>query len=222
MTNSFWFNNPSILLDNAHFTEIIPKEGNLALKLNAITRLIILITIVSFGFTRSLRVLISAGITLCSIEIIYKIKRKSKIKSDLNKKVLKEGFINSKSSPPIVNNNNTGKFVTPTTQNPLMNVLLTDITDNPTRNAAAPSFNPEIEKNINKNVKKNSEDKRLFLDLGDNINFESSMQRFYTTANTRVCNDQTAFAKYCYGDMPSCKEGDGLQCTKNNGRWINY
>ena len=75
MTNSFWFNNPSILLDNAHFTEIIPKEGNLALKLNAITRLIILITIVSFGFTRSLRVLISAGITLCSIVIIYKIKR---------------------------------------------------------------------------------------------------------------------------------------------------
>ena len=55
-----------------------------------------------------------------------------------------------------------------------------------------------------------------------NFEFEQSMRQFYTTANTKVCNDQTAFAKYCYGDMPSCKEGDGLNCTKNNSRWINY
>ena len=61
-----------------------------------------------------------------------------------------------------------------------------------------------------------------YVDLGDSINFEQSMQRFYTTANSRVANDQTAFAKFCYGDMPSCKEGDGLQCVKDNHRWINY
>ena len=222
MTDSFWFNNPSILLDKDHFMDVIPNGNKLALKLNAITRLIILITIVSFGFTRSLRVLISAGITLCAIVIIYKIKMKKKLKDDLNKNVLKEGFANSKLSKTPVNNESSNDFVTPTTQNPLMNVLLTDIADNPTRSAAAPSFNPKIEEKINKSVKNKSEDSRLFLDLGDNINFESSMQRFYTTANTRVGNDQTAFAKYCYGEMPSCKEGDELQCTKNNARWINY
>ena len=73
MTDTFWFNNPSILLDKDHFMDVIPNGKTLDLKLNAATRLILLITVLSFGFTRSLRVLISAGITLCAIVIIYKI-----------------------------------------------------------------------------------------------------------------------------------------------------
>ena len=100
----------------------------------------------------------------------------------------------------------------------MMNVLLPDIKYNPDRKAAAPSFNPDIEKEINRSV---GVDPRLFLDLGDSVNFDKSMQRFYTTANSRVSNDQTAFAKYCYGEMPSCKDGDTIQCVKNNNRYIN-
>ena len=65
-------------------------------------------------------------------------------------------------------------------------------------------------------------DPRLFVDLGDKLSFENSMRQFYPTANTSVPNDQTAFAEFCYGNMPSCKEGDGLQCIKDNPRWINY
>ena len=48
---------------------------------------------------------------------------------------------------------------------------------------------------------------KLFTDLGDAMSFEQSMQRFYTTANSRVANDQKAFAEFCYGNMPSCKSG---------------
>ena len=81
---------------------------------------------------------------------------------------------------------------------------------------------PEVEKEINTSAGNVGPDPRLFLDLGDTLSFEQSMQRFYTTANSRVANDQTAFAKFCYGDMPSCKEGNGLQCLKDNPRWINY
>ena len=73
MTYSFWFNNPGILFDKDHFMEVIPHGKTLATKLNSITRLILLITIVSFAMTGSIRVLISAIITLCAIIIIYKI-----------------------------------------------------------------------------------------------------------------------------------------------------
>ena len=107
-------------------------------------------------------------------------------------------------------------------KNPLGNVLLPEIKYNPKRPAAAPSFNPEVEKEINTSAGNVGPDPRLFLDLGDTLSFEQPMQRFYTTANSRVANDQTAFAKFCYGDMPSCKEGNGLQCLKDNPRWINY
>lgn len=44
------------------------------------------------------------------------------------------------------------------------------------------------------------------------------MRSFYATANTRVNNDQRAFAEFCYGDMVSCKEGDEFACSRRNTR----
>ena len=41
------------------------------------------------------------------------------------------------------------------------------------------------------------------------------MRQFHTMPNTKIPNDQNAFAKFCYGDMKSCKDGDDL-CTRNN------
>ena len=59
---------------------------------------------------------------------------------------------------------------------------------------------------------------KLFSNLGDSCEFEHSMRNFYATPNTRVDNDQAAFAKFCYGDMRSCKEGDEFACSRNNSR----
>ena len=105
-------------------------------------------------------------------------------------------------------------FKQPTKRNPLMNVLLPEIQYDPQRKAAAPAFNPTVEKTINAKVA----NPKLFLDLGDNIAFDASMRNFYATAATTVPNDQTAFAEYCYGTMPSCRGGDYIQCSKNNYR----
>ena len=86
--------------------------------------------------------------------------------------------------------------------------------ENPKRKPAAPSYNNEVQAEINDNVK--SEDKRLFKNLGDNLSFENSMRNFYAMPNTQIPNNQREFAEFCYGNMPSCKEGDALQCSKNN------
>lgn len=59
---------------------------------------------------------------------------------------------------------------------------------------------------------------KLFSNLGDSCEFEHSMRNFYATPNTRVDNDQAAFAKFCYGDMRSCKEGDEFACSRNSSR----
>ena len=123
---------------------------------------------------------------------------------------MKEGF-----NSDILYNLSKSSMTTPTKENPLMNVMLPEIQDNPKRNMAAPSFAPKVEKEINESVKKNL-DPKLFQDLGDNIEFDSSMRSFYATANTQVPNDQKAFAEFCYGGMKSCKEGDGLACHAKN------
>jgi len=218
MTRTFWLNNPSILLDKDHITELWPhKNASMETKLNAFTRLIILLTILGFIFTRSLKILISSAISLVAIVWIYKTRKHADIKKEVNKKIVKEGFTNRK-----LYESNTNEFTNPTKKNPLMNVLLPEIKYNPKRKAAAPAFNPAVEEKINTSAGNVGPDPRLFLDLGDSISFEQSMQRFYTTANSRVANDQTAFANFLYGNMPSCKDGDGLQCVKDNHRWINY
>ena len=109
-----------------------------------------------------------------------------------------------------------------------MNISLTDINDNPEKKEAAPSFNPEIEKSINEKTKEfvvsqfNDQcniEKKLFSDLGDNFIFDQSMRNFYTTPNTKIPNDQTSFAEYCYGDMISCKENNPVACLKDNPRY---
>ncbi len=218
MSHTFWLNNPSVLFNKDHITDIWPSQAdNTETKLNAYTRLVILLTIVGYTLTRSFRIVISSAVTLVIIVLLYKIRKHADVKKKINKKIVKEGFTGRK-----LYEKTKQAFTNPTKKNPLMNVLLPEIKYNPNRKAGAPSFNPSVEEKINESAGNVGPDPRLFLDLGDSINFEQSMQRFYTTANSRVANDQTAFAKFCYGDMPSCKEGDGLQCVKDNHRWINY
>ena len=49
----------------------------------------------------------------------------------------------------------------------------------------------------------------------NNITFNDSMQRFYSTANTQIPNNQKGFAEWCYGNMPSAKEGDPTALINN-------
>ena len=205
MVSVFWLDNPSILFNKKKIMELWPQsEYSFECKLNAITRLVILLTILGYLFTRSIRIVVTGLITIGVVVILYKSHHKKK---KLNKKMLKEGF-----TSPELYEKVKSSFMKPTQKNPLMNVLLPEIQYNPQRKPAAPAFNPTVEKNINKKVA----DPRLFLDLGDNIAFDQSMRNFYATANTTIPNDQKAFAEYCYGTMPSCRGGDYLQCSKNN------
>ena len=75
----FWLNSPNVLLDRNYITEIFPdKNFSLAQKLNAITRLVIVMTILGYLFTRSVKILVSAAITLVIVVICLKQKVKKK------------------------------------------------------------------------------------------------------------------------------------------------
>ena len=207
MVSAFWLDNPSILFKKSKLMEVWPQnKQSMAAKLNAITRLILFLTILGYLFTRSVKIPITGAITIGAIVLLQK---SQKQKKKLKKKILKEGLTN-----PHLYNKMKSRFKQPTKRNPLMNVLLPEIQYDPQRKPAAPAFNPVVEKTINAKVA----NPKLFLDLGDNIAFDASMRNFYATAATTVPNDQTAFAEFCYGTMPSCRGGDYLQCSKNNYR----
>jgi hypothetical protein len=119
-------------------------------------------------------------------------------------------------------------------KNPFSNVLLTQITDEPNRKAAPPSFNPEVDEDITTNVKKavqfmnpdiHNTNKQLYGDLWENFKLDQSNRVFFTTANTRVTNDQSAYANFLYGNMPSAKGSsmeDNIQREKDNYRYTLY
>jgi hypothetical protein len=119
-------------------------------------------------------------------------------------------------------------------KNPFSNVLLTQITDEPNRKPAPPSFNPEIDEDITRNVKKavqfmnpeiKNTSKQLYGDLYENYELDQSNRAFFSTANTRVENDQTSFGQYLYGNMPSSKESNAagaMQRVADSYRYTLY
>ena len=218
-----WSNDPTILFNKEYIFELWPTTNmSYEQKLNAITRLIIIITILGFILTSSTRILIVGLITIGLIFVLYKM-RKPKMSRD-------EGFEVQGNEVTGLFDKNTKTITNPVTlesvintefkegnkKNPFSNVLLTDIMDDPDRKSAPPSFNPEIDEKIVKDVKKSVQfmnpgikntNKQLFGDLWNNFELDQSNRVFYSTANTRVTNDQGAFAKYLYDDLKySAKE----------------
>ena len=247
MTTPFWTNEPTILFNKDYIFDLWPtKNMNYEEKLNSITRLIILITVLGYILTMSIRILVAGIITLVLIFALFKMKKQKNIKNAFN-----EGFT------VLTNENNSNNFVSNITQdsitnpvtletilksefkegnkkNPFSNVLLTQIMDEPNRKPAPPAFNPDVEENITKNTKKSVQqlnsgikntNKQLFGDLWQNFQLDQSNRVFYSTANTKVCNDQGAFAEYLYGYMPSGKSSgtDGeFARVQDNYRYTLY
>ena len=222
MTTPFWSNDPTILFNKAAIFQVWPAPSmSFEAKMNAISRIVILLSTLGFIFTMKFNFLIIGAITLAIIFSIYRFRKQTIVTG------MKENFAQRKkkeaSAPvPLVSNPVTlenvlrSEFHPTTKKNPFGNVLLTDIMDEPNRRAAAPSFNPAVSDDITSAVKKQTQmlypgikntNKQLYGDLYDNYQLDTDMmQRFYTTANSRVTNDQGAFSTFLYGNMLSGKD----------------
>lgn len=221
---NIWFTDPSVLLNKNQMYQLWPTENmSRNEKINAITRLVIILTILGFLITQAYNFFFTGLITLGVIAFLYYARefKKGDSNNDVDEK--KEGFTNPKVYEALKNN-----FTNPTEKNPLMNVLLPEINGDPKRKRAAPAYNRAVEKQINNDtenfVVSNFDNdpqikKKLFSTLGDSFEFEDFGQyNFYATANTRVPNDQKSFAEFCYGDMVSGKEGNDFALIRDNPR----
>ena len=128
----FWFNDPSILFNKDIITKIYPeKMMSSNEKLNAITRMVILLTILGYLITEKYKIVITGLVTLASIVFLHYIQRnKEATNGDVN---VKEAFTNRD-----VYAIKKSEFTQPTPKNPVMNVLMNEYTDDPSRMDAAP------------------------------------------------------------------------------------
>jgi hypothetical protein len=223
MTIQFWSNDPTILFNKDYIFEFWPTASMCyEQKLNAISRLIIMLTILGYILTMSKRILAVGALTLLVIFILYNMREK---------KLTKDMLENFQGQLPVQGNEVTGmfdnkpkSFVNPVTldavlrtefkegtkKNPFSNVLLTQINDEPNRKAAPPSFNVDVDEDITKNVKRSVQmmnpgikntNKQLFGDLWQQFQLDNSLRPFNSTPNTRVANDQGAYAQYLYNSL---------------------
>jgi hypothetical protein len=244
MAIQFWTNNPIILFNKNYIFELWPTTDMCyEQKLNAISRLIILLSILGYILTLSKKILAVGVITLLMIYLLYST-RKQKLTKEMLENFDVQGnevtgmFDNKPKSyvnPVTLDTVLSSDFKEGTKKNPFSNVLLTEINDEPNRNAAPPAFNVDVDEDITKSVKKSIQimnpgikntNKQLFGDLWEQFQLDQSNRVFYSTPNTRVMNDQGAYSQYLYNNMKySAKEDTpegAIARVQDNSRYILY
>ena len=220
MTHSTWINEPTVLFHKDFILELWPLESySYAQKINAITRIILVLSIIGLIVTNSYFIIVIAIIALATIAYLSKSRYAESFetisKSDLIDTVKRERKVLKSDYQPGTSNN------------PFSNVLLTDINDSPDKKPGPPSFIKEVDQDIKKNIKNMVSHNNPHIkpkeqqDLWEEFQNERANHAFYTTSNSSVVNDQGALGNYLYGNMHSSKESnaDGsLMRIKNTAR----
>lgn len=186
----FWADNPSILFDSRYITEIwIYSNMDTNQKLNAISRLVILLSLIGYVCFNRYIIFVLGLILLGVIVIIQKSEKK-------------EGFSNVEDYQRITSNN------------PLQNLLLPEYKYDKEKAPLKPRYDKEVEDSINENAKKfilqenkdNADIVNIFSNLGDKFEFEQSMRPFYTNPVTSVGQTEYSdFLGFVFGSLPSDK-----------------
>ena len=217
--NIFWannrFSNINTLFHKDNRLNIFPtNDMTLEQRLNTISRLIIYTSLILSFYQGNINFIIYGVICLVIICLWYKVSSKNEIK------------IPCPSSARIVKDNYKGypkklikkQVVTPSSDNPFMNVMPDSYTKTPNCIAQVEDDQisyTEVQTDVNDKFNEG-----LFRDVSDIYGRTNSQRQFYTMPNTSIPNDQEQFADWLYKTPPTCKEGDGLSCEKNNNQNI--
>ena len=212
--NTFWLNDLSIIFNRNHFLEVIPfsnmKFNN---KLNAIFRVSIYYFIVMTLIKKNLNnIFIPVVVGIITVILYKNYRRIHKIsESNENSNNTNSNNTNSNSSN-ISSDNNSGVAGCrlPDKNNPFMNPTFLDYTTGDMQQACS-SYNNSVVRDLEKVNYNNG----LYEDPFDIFGKEHSARQFYTMPVNSIVNDQGSFADWCYKKPPTCKEGNGIQCSVN-------
>lgn len=186
-SDEYWYDEPSVLWRDDRITEFLPtKEMHIKEKLNSIIRLSIYVGIILALYKNNLKLLSIPVFTM--FFTVFIVLNSSELKKQEKKDT--EMFENMTQKP--------------TKNNPFMNVLISDYTQNPDR-PPADYTNPEVEEAFEYN---------LYKDTDDLFNKNNSQRMFVSNPSTTIPNNQKDLANWLYNTGPSCKE-KGIFCYKN-------
>tara|TARA_B100001173_G_C15964713_1_gene537240 strand:- start:157 stop:936 length:780 start_codon:yes stop_codon:yes gene_type:complete len=195
--NKFWTENFKVLTNKEEIYEFIPTDNmTLIEKLNAIFRLSIILSIALYLFTSNTNYLYICILTGLFTYFIYYYQKE-------NVELYMNSISNDKYNEiqaDMLNEEKNKSEIVPTVNNPFMNINL--ITSNKTQEAPPSSWNDD-------DMKDKIEEKfdyNLYRDVSDLYGKSNSQRQYYTAPSTTIPNNQTGFAKWLYGEGPTCKE----------------
>jgi hypothetical protein len=214
----FWMENPNALwgwkwIPLPHDT---PEE-----QMNAVTRLIIVSSIVMFLWLGTFRVFLVGFVTLLVIVLLYSHQLKMMESMTFRKELVDRA--RKAASLSAIHEPFDDLFDKPTPENPFCNPTLADIHATVPKKPAPPPSDPQTKHDILSSAMQMVQDQhpdcpdiaqKLFGTSHDMLQWEQSLRSFYTVPSSTIPNDQAAFASFCYGSMASCKEGNAIACAK--------
>jgi len=187
---NFWGDQPTLLFDSRYIQEIWIYDGmDQNQSLNALSRLIIVLSVIGFACFNRVLFLVIGCILLGCIVLFHKSQ--------------KENFEMELSDYQRIDQSN-----------PMNNVLMQDYKYDPMKKPEPKGYDEQKEKSINEKTKQfilqenkgNNQIGDLFKNQGDEFQFEQSLRPFYTNPVTTVDQSEYKdFLKYCYGVLPSDK-----------------
>jgi hypothetical protein len=200
----FWFDDFTVLYNFKYLTRFYPsKYMNYEEKLNSIVRFSFYFSFLLVLYKNNSNYLYIPILTLL---ITYYLREN------------KDKFIE------LFNGSYSNNKLTPTYDNPFMNPNL--IVHDPktflpkqTNKKVRFDVNHHIDTNDDIKTKEEIQDKfnaRLYQSVGDVFEKENSQRQFYSVPSRTYPNDQTAFAKWCYGLESTCKAGNDSKCLNYN------
>ena len=201
-----WFRDIRNIINETNYDKFFPSSYmSYTEKLNSFVRLSIYFSILVIIIKKEPNILFVPLITMIFTYFLYH--------NEGKKQKAEEEFFDRMN---LYRDENTNELCyRPTPNNPFMNILMNDYTDNPKRNKACNVSQGPIKKKAQRFFNRN-----LYRDVSDVFQKNASDRNFITMPITTIPNDDGAFKNFLYDIKKTCKEGNGNTCYSNRSRHI--
>jgi hypothetical protein len=180
MSEQLWVNDPSILFSAQTWQKFVPtKDMDVPAALNSVVRFTVYFAVLLYVGSGKTSYLLAIPFVLVLTIIFSKVFPTTRD--------LVETFITPSKVVELK------RYTSPTAENPFMNVLLTEIGDDPNRPDAAPITSNKVKKQVQKAFQQTSD---IYMDTSDRFDQTQAMRTFHTLQSSTVPNNQDGFLEF--------------------------
>lgn len=181
---TIWYRDFMEFFKIKYINVFVPQEDmQLSEKLNAILRLSIYFSIIHYGLFKDAKILIIVVITMILTAVYY---------NAFHENYTQFAKFNKDNEEVGENGNNIEECTIPDSNNPFMNILVSDY-NNPQRTGACDVDDEHVKQSIHDKFFEDT-----YRDIDDVFDRKSSYRNFYTTPITTIPNNQKDFAESLY------------------------